>query len=248
MIDSEFEMTLPCRPRHRRLSGLAATARAVFVPERRGNPLGAFPTLSLGGGPYNFWLTERIIKPVLMRWSRRGRDRRAVIETVMDAIDWASGRSRLAFQEILPSAAILGGPAILAATGVTANLQRTLTLLGEFMLDERPPAGTATFELSRNWCGLVDYPADAPCFSAPIHRPGHPGRLRPDRCDPGHLRNALWCSSREIEARCAEAIAVLREEIHRAGLFTPDDLRHLHPHSAPRETAPREGAGLTARA
>jgi len=48
---------------------------------------------------------------------------------------------------------------------------------------------------------------------------GHVARLRANRSDPGHLRNALWCSSAEIEARCTEAIAILREEIRRSGLF-----------------------------
>ena len=218
----------------RNLGGPVGIPRCcVFGPERRGDPLGAYPSLQREGLPFNRWLTGHILDPVLERWSRPARDGRPQLEAVLNDVDWASGRVRLAFQENLAAATRLGEPAILAAMSVSANLQRTLALLGEFMLDDAPPPGPPIFRLSRLWCGLVDYPKESDYFIARVRRPVPPSKLRAHRRDNGHLRNAFWCSSREIEARCAESIGVLREEIRRTGLFTPDDLRHLHSPSIP---------------
>jgi hypothetical protein len=203
--------------------------RAKFAAETRGDPLGAFPSLTIGGRPYNLWLSEQVLVPVLNRWSGLSATGRALAAALADDVEWAGGRCRLAFQSILPPAAVSGHPALLAAMGVTANLQRSLALLGEFALDGAvPPAwGKRDLRLSRLWCGLTRYPERTPYFPGPIRAPLHPARLNPQRRDPRHLANALGCPLTLVQARCEEAIAVLRHEIRQGGLFTPDDFRRL---------------------
>jgi hypothetical protein len=226
-------------------SFITIAERIQFVPESRGDPLGSFPVLCLAGRPYNLWLTEQVLEPVLGRWSIDQLAEGSAAPALAHDVEWASGRSRLAFQEILPSAANLGDPAVLAVMGVTANLQRTLGLLGEFILDgaapgfERHPGPAPAFRLSRLWCGLIDYPDHGPYFPGRVRPPVHPARLHPQRRDPRHLANALWCSIGEINARCDEALVNLRTKILQSGLFAPEDLRHLHADAVPRPRAIR---------
>jgi hypothetical protein len=233
MNDSDLSFAPPRRSGRRKLCGRAATARAIFVPERRGDPLGAYPSLRIEGRPLNLWLTDCALKPVLSRWSRRPADHQVPSAAVRADVEWGSERARDAFREVLPAAVRVGEPAVLAALGVATNLVRTLAVCGEFMLEAAPPPTVSLFRLSRHWCGLVEYADSTPYFPARIEYPSHAGRLRAHQRDPRHLRNALWCSSTAISEHCAEAIAILREEIRRAGVFTPDDARHLHADSIP---------------
>jgi hypothetical protein len=185
------------------------------------------------------WLTEEVLDPILLRWSLDRLPDGCSAAALADDIEWASGRCRLAFQEILLTAASMGDPAILAAMSVTANLQRTLGLLGEFILDGTMPGfdpGATpgdVLSLSRLWCGLTEYPENVPYFPSRVRLPVHPARLHPKRRDPRHLANALWCSIGDINSRCDEALGVLRSKILEAGLFGPEDLRHLHADSIP---------------
>jgi len=214
--------------------GVTIAGRVALVSESRGNPLRLFPSLLIEGRAYNLWLTGQILDPVLVRWNRDGFDEREPAATVASDIEWACERGRLAFQQILPVAGRLGDAAILAAMGVTANLERTLALLGEFILDDRPAlCPRPPFHLSRFLCGLIDYPEGSPYFPGRVHPPVHAARLLTCRRDSRYLGNALWCSEDDIDRRCEEALAVLRQEIRRMGCFTPGDLRHLHTHHIP---------------
>ena len=220
---------------------LAKIVRALFVAENRGDPLASFPSLAAHGLPYNLWLTGQVLDPILAGWLT-GQDLGGEMTgAVAEEVARGSHRARAAFREILPAAVAAGDPAVLAAMGVTANLQRTLGILGEHILAGGhlmvvPPAIPGpVFRLSRLWCGLVEYPEKSPYFASPIRAPLHPGRLQPKRRDPRHLANALWCSLAAIHERCDETIAVLREEIVRSGLYTLDDIRRLrHPRRAAR--------------
>ena len=197
-----------------------------FVEEIRGNPLGGFPSLRIGACAYNLWLADRILDPVLDRWSRLFPDQAGIAAAVADDLEWASRRSRSAFREVLPIAIRLGDPAILAAMGVTANLQRTLALLAEFILGNcgLDSFSACPFRLSRFLCGLIDYPENCPYFPGRIRPPAHADSLRPRRMDPRHLGNALWCSVGDINRRCDEALAMLRQEI-RGAEFGPQEKR-----------------------
>jgi hypothetical protein len=200
---------------------------AIFAPESRGDPLAAFPTLARDGRPYNLWLTERWLEPVLARWSAPREAGGNPAALVRSDFAWASGGVRGAFRELVPMAAAVGEPAILAGMSVTANLQRTLAILGEHLLrggrllPAPSPAAGPPFRLSRLWCGLTEYPERSPYFPARVRAPLHPSRLRLGRRDPRHLANAFWCSLDAINNRCDEAIAALRKEILRHGLYTP---------------------------
>ncbi len=199
--------------------------RLVFVQESRGDPLGSYPSIGLSGCPYNLWLTGQVLEPMLDRWGGGDIPAERAAAALARDVEWASRRCRLGFQEILPAASNLGDPAVLAAMSVTANLQRTLALLAEFILDGPPPALPG---LSRFWCGFMDYPEKAPYFPGRVRAPVHAARLHPGRRDPRHLANALWCSIGEINALCDEALSTLRRKILQSGLFGPGDLRHLH--------------------
>jgi len=198
--------------------GPAALGRVSFVGESRGNPLRSYPSLTIGTHPYNLWLAERVLDPVLEHWRREFADQAALASAVANDLEWSSRQSRTAFQEVLPRAVRLGDPAILAAMGVTANLQRTLALLAEIVLGNRRFASLfgGAFRLSRFMCGLIDYPEDIPYFPGQIHAPAHADRLPPRRRDPRHLGNALWCSVGEINRRCDDALSLLRDEIRGA--------------------------------
>jgi hypothetical protein len=189
--------------------------------------LGYFPELKLAGRPYNLWLTDEILEPVLQRWAQTELRGKQLTAEIADRFEEASLRCREAFRGIRPVATPLGDPAVMAALAVTANLQRTLATLGEFVLAGRSSARGAQLRLSRNWCGLVEYPPGAPDFGLGSRPPTDPARLHPRRRDPRHLGNALWCSLGAINSRCENAIGLLRWEIRRSGAFGPDDLRHL---------------------
>ncbi len=179
-------------------------------------PLASYSSVGIEDTAFNTWLTDRVLEAVLDRWSRPVPDPAVRRETVAADIEWAADRARRAFRQVISPAAAAGEPAVLAALGVAANLIRTIAVIGEFVLAGSPGTERTVFRLSRAWCGLLDYEADTPYFPSRAVRPGHAARLRALHSDPGHLRNALWCSSAEIEARCAEALAALRQKILRA--------------------------------
>jgi hypothetical protein len=205
---------------------------AAFVAETRGNPLGSYPSLGRQNRPYNLWLTEELLNPLLARW-RAPRGKTGLPCNVAEDVAGISEQCRRAFREVLPAAISAGDPALLAAMGVTANLQRTAAVLGEFiaaggrLAPGRARGPAITFRLSRFWCGLLDYSERAPYFTARVHAPIHASRLNNHRRDCRHLANALWCAPSAITARCEEATLRLREAIRRSGLFEPGDLQHL---------------------
>jgi len=213
------------------VSEAAPTVQELFAPEGRGDPLAAFPSLVKADQPYNLWLTAHVLEPVLTAWLAWEPGRTGSSGGIVPEVARSSQLARAAFKELLPAAVSAGDPALLAAMGVTANLQRTLGVLGEHLLAggrlmAAPPAPPGpAFRLSRFWCGLAEYPEKAPYFAAPVRPPTPPGRLQPRRRDPRHLANALWCSLAAINQNCDEAIAVLREEIVRSGLYTPGDAK-----------------------
>lgn len=208
------------------LKGLVFAGTAAFGPEKRGNPLASFPSLRVGGQPFNLFLTAGILEPLLERWGKGAKSRVEMAEAVASDVDDGAGSACNAFREVCCSAPAPGDQALLAAAGLAANLQRTIGLLGEFMLGDAPE-NRGEFALSRLWCGLVDYPRATGYFSMSVEAPTAPGILRANRRDFGHLRNALWCPIREIEPCCAEGLRVLGVHLRRAGSFGPADLRHL---------------------
>jgi hypothetical protein len=211
---------------NRRPSGAVVVGRAFFARESRGNPLGSFPALSGGGRPYNLRLTETVLEPLLRRWGARDADAGPGPDEVRSDAHRACAESRRAFAEILPAASDLGEPAVLAAMGVTANLQRTVALLAEFILDDRgraPRAGPA-FRMSRFWCGLAEYGDASPYHPARVHPPAHAARTCGGRRDPRHLSNALWCAPADLLRCCDQALAAVRGEIRKAGLYAPGSL------------------------
>jgi hypothetical protein len=218
----------------------AKIIQELFTTEDRGDPLASFPSLLRDGQPYNLWLTQQVLEPILASWFLLEPRKPESAGAIADDFSLGSHRARAAFKEVLPAAVAAGDPAVLAAMGVTANLQRTLGILGEHLLGggrliARPPANPGPiFRLSRWWCGLVEYPEKSPYFTARVRPPLHPGRLQPRRRDPRHLANALWCSLAAINERCDETIAVLREEIIRSGLYTPSEIKRLRGPRAPR--------------
>lgn len=208
-----------------------------FVAETRGDPLGAYPTLLVAGSAYNTWLTENVLAPVLKRWSRDLASVGDSAGSVVHDFEWASGRARLAFQDAVSVAATLGDPAVLAVMGVTVNLQRTLGILGAYVLGGTPvPSGRngrGAFKLSRAWCGLIEYGPSAPYFPFPgaIRPPVHASRLHPQRRDPLHLTNALWCGLADVQRACDDGLVRLRDAIRHDGVITSEDLEHLHAHA-----------------
>jgi hypothetical protein len=219
------------------LKGLALAGTATFEPETRGNPLEAFPALRVRGRPFNLWLTEEHLEPLLERWGARQRSRSELAEAIAADVENAAGFACAAFREIADSTPAPSDPALLAATGVTANLQRTIALLGEFMLGDATEDWTV-FALSRFWCGLIDYPPNTGYFSMCVGATTVPEALRPNRRDYGHLRNALRCPVREIEPCCADGLRALGEHVRGTGLFGPEDLRHLLSASIPLRAGP----------
>ncbi|MGD1030999.1 MAG: hypothetical protein ABSA05_07645 [Opitutaceae bacterium] len=218
------------------LKGLAMAGTATFAPETRGNPLEAFSSLCIRGRPFNLWLTAEFLEPQLERWSVGKRSRSELSESVAADVEEATKGTCMAFHEIANSVPAPNDQGLLAATGVAANLQRTLALIGEFMLGD-PIEAESMFSLSRYWCGLVDYSRCQGYFSMCVEEATAPGPLRADRRDYGHIRNALRCSIREIEPRCADGLRVLGDHVRRSGLFQCEDLRHLLSSSIPRREA-----------
>ena len=211
-----------------------------FVAETRGDPLGAYPSLVLAGTAYNRWLTENVLEPVLVRWSREPASIGDFVSAVLHDFEWASGRARLGFQDVITVAATLGDPAVLAVMNVTANLQRTIGILGTFVLGGTPSGRDAQigFKLSRLWCGLIEYWPTAPYFPGTMRPPTHASRLHPQRRDPLHLTSAFWCGLGDIERACDQGISALRHAIQSDGVLTGDDLHHLHAHAVRRKGAP----------
>ena len=216
----------------------AVVRQVSFVEESRGNPLGSYPELVIATMPYNLWLTSQVLEPVLRRWTKSPSDSVERTVGIAHDVEWASGRARLAFQEILPAASVAGDPAVLAAMGVTANLQRTLAILAEFILESPAMSGVNAkelrpFSLSRYWCGLIDYAKDAPYFAAPFRAPKHASRIHPTRRDPQHLTNAFWCSVADVDRECENGLTRLRDAIKSDGIINAGDMRHLHAHATP---------------
>lgn len=215
----------------------SSCVQRLFAEETRGDPLAAFPSLTRSGKAYNMGLTEQVLDPLLAGWLSLRDNGRESAGAIAANLAWGSARARAAFREILPAAAAAGDPAVLAAMGVTANLQRTLGILAEHVAGggliaaASPEAPIPFFRLSRFWCGIVEYPDESPYFTARVRPPVHPARLQPGRRDPRHLANSLWCSLAAVNERCDEAIAVLREEIIRSGIYAPADIERFRPPS-----------------
>ncbi|HVW22038.1 MAG TPA: hypothetical protein VHC86_12560 [Opitutaceae bacterium] len=223
-----------------------ARARYRFVAETRGDPLGAFPALAVGSEPLNLWLSRALLEPALQAWSGLDPAEPGAAEAVAAAFARASRLGRARFQELLPAAAAAGDAALLAAVGVTANLQRTLAALGELLLagGRIGPAAAgepAELPLSRCWSGLLEYPPGAPLFAARAQPPRDAATLDYRRREIRHLSNALWCAPGTVRLRCRQAIEVLGHEIRRSGLFRPDDLRHLRGHGVAGRPPPATG-------
>jgi hypothetical protein len=200
--------------------GIRIAGRPVCVCEKRGDPLAAFPSLALDGRAYNRWLAAEILDGALLRWSGEGAAGDAAAEAGAGC-----GRARLAFQEILPAAIALGDPAVLAAMGVTANLQRTLAFVAGLL--SRPATGRAALipiRISRVLCGLADHPAGSPRLPARAAPPAHADRRRPGEPDPRLVRCALGCPEGDIERCCEEALCELGRRVR-----SDDDLRPLRP-------------------
>ena len=217
------------------LKGLATAGTATFVSETRGNPLEAFSSLCIRGRPFNLWLTAEYLEPQLERWSGGKRNRIELAETVAVDVEETTRRACMAFHEIANSVPAPSDQGLLAATGVTANLQRTLALIGEFMLGD-PIGKAAMFPLSRFWCGLINYSQCPSYFSMCVEETTAPGPLRADRREYSHIRNALRCSVREIEPRCTDGCESSESTSDEADCSDPMT-RHLLSSSIPRREA-----------
>ena len=159
------------------------------------------------GQPFPAALTDRILAPFLAQWARQPGDRRADLQASVDAAMAACLR---AFQACAPQRAHEEERAILAALAVTANLQRTLLVLAEALArSKRNRARRATLVLSREWCGLLP--------RRPKSAPGSEAAFRP-------LARALAATPREIEQRCAAALAALRADFASGRWMGRDDL------------------------
>jgi hypothetical protein len=159
------------------------------------------------GQPFPAALTERILAPFLAHWARQPGDRRAQLQPSVDA---AMADCLRAFQACAPEQAREEGRAILAALAVTANLQRTLLTLAEALArPKRKRTRRATVVLSREWCGLL------PRRHKPVS--GTEAAFRP-------LARALASTPREIEQRCAEALAALRADFTAGRWMGRDDV------------------------
>ena len=218
-----------------------------FVRDPRGDPLRAYPSVAIAGKPFHHWLTENALMPILLRWKGYGADEPGLAAKVLHDFEWAASRAREAFEEVEVEASSLGEPAILAATGVAANLQRTLALLAEFILhpDARIRWRTRelrpVFRMSRSWCGLIEYPKRARYFAFSLHPPAHSGRMAPFRRDFRHVANALWCSFGDVERECGYSLALLKDALQGDRTVRAEDFRHLHAHSAPPQTKRKVG-------
>jgi hypothetical protein len=155
-------------------------------------------------------LFNDILQPFLAEWARAPGDRRAQIQSSVDA---AMDGCVEAFRACAPEKAVHEQRTVMAALAIIANLQRTLILLGESLAQPKPKqrgARRAVVKLSRAWCGLVPR----------RRRPPGPGIL------PFHsLVRALSCSPGEIDARCREALATLRKDFESGRFVVREDLR-----------------------
>jgi len=192
-----------------------------FLRRDAEDPLARFPALRTGDRPYNRWLTERILERAIEDWGRRGADAGQIAAQFDAACELALG----AFAAVLPAATAAGDAAVLAALAVTANLLRTLLVLGEAVAGDDSGAAIPR-PLSRVWCGLAP---DAEPAGRPSGGTGvlDAGSARPDRRGLRELAAALASSPASIERSFAEAIATLRGEIRPGGHFTAGDFRQL---------------------
>jgi hypothetical protein len=151
-------------------------------------------------------LAEEVLVPYLEARQEAGQTGGSALST---AAEQALVRCAEAFRAVLPDAVRLGDGAVLAALALAANLQRTVE-----ELTRRPDSQPV---LSRRWCGLPPEEKRRRPGSgdASVRRPG--AELRP-------LVRALGATPAEIQSRCDEALAALRDEIRRGGLFAPEDL------------------------
>lgn len=204
-----------------------------FAAEKLSDPLAPFASLCLEGLAYNRVLTDAVLVPLVAALSEESLPGGAAA-----AFARASGEARRLFEQLLPAAAVAGDDAVLVAFGVTANLQRTAAILAEHRaaggsLRPAAPGERAQFPLSRRWCGLCDYAANAPYFLSRPETPSQGRPYSPRRRDARQLADAFWCSTLAVRARCDEAIAVLGRDIRAGGLFDPDDVRRLMSHVVP---------------
>lgn len=206
------------------------TGTYLFGAERLGDPLAAFPAIRTGARPYNLGLTEALLEPWLAaRAAEEGPAEPAVLAAGFERV---AETARKAFAASLPAALPSGDAAVLAALGVTANLLRTLALLGEFAAGGgrlRPALADepSRYVLSRFWCGLIEHPPSARILGARPSIPCHADALNHRRRELRQVSNALGCSPSAVRHRCEEAIDALGREIRKNGLFRPDDLRLL---------------------
>lgn len=194
---------------------------ACFGPEALGDPLGAYPSLRRESRPYNLWLTEHILEAVLVRWQAGLAGPPPAWEP---DLEWACAAARAAFRELLPAALRAGDGAVLAALGVTANLQRTLGLIAGAARRATDGEGCrqTRFALSRLWCGVVDLPAEAGAWPGGWLPPVRTCRPDPRRRDAVHVASALGCPPSAVAARCAAGLAQLEAEVRQSGFFGPN--------------------------
>jgi hypothetical protein len=159
------------------------------------------------GQPFPAALTERILAPFLAQWARQPGDRRSQLQPSVDA---AMADCLRAFQACAPEKAREEDRAVLAALAVTANLQRTLLALAEALArPRRKRTRRATVVLSREWCGLPPRRHKSVAGTEAAFRP---------------LARALASTPREIEQRCAEALAALRADFTAGRWMGRDDV------------------------
>jgi len=199
----------------------AGPLRVRYCPGPARDPLAPYPLLQREGAPYNRWLSAHVLDPFLARWAGRA----AGFAELAAEVGAVGDRGRQAFGQVLPAAAAGGGPAILAALAVTANLLRTVTAIGEALASGRPAEGPP-WELSRLWCGRMPHLERGGRVADPAKARRGPVQ-RSSRSAARELGGALGCSVDAVEASSREAIETLRREIRRSGLFTADDLRQI---------------------
>ena len=158
-------------------------------------PFNDLSQLHWNGRPLVTGLNAEILDPFLARWGRQPGDRR---DGIRGAVDEAMQRCTGAFKACAPERTKPDERALMAALAVTANLQRTLTYLGEVLgQPKRRGERRGTVILCRQWCGLVP--------KAKRSAVAGTGSFRP-------LVKALGCSPGEIDARCRDALSALRKD------------------------------------
>jgi len=179
--------------------GAGGLELAVKFTIKSPEPFKDLGQLRWNGRPLVMGLNADILDPFLACWARQPGDRR---DGIRGAVDEAMNRCAGAFRACAPERTKPEERAVMAALAVTANLQRTLTYLGEILVQpKRRGERRGTVILCRQWCGLVPKTKRAAATGA--------GSFRP-------LVKALGCSPGEIDARCRDALSALRKDF-RAG-------------------------------